>query len=715
MAFDANDLSPHEHFVVERTNAGEIADFSAMGGPGGAKPIVRAGFLRKLLLRLDPSWAIRAPGVSIRSAQIEGVLDLTDCSGIEGAPLPPIVLIECEIPALVDLTHARLSRVSFAYSGMTELRAFEARFNGALDMRSVTPLGPAGNEVLTANLSCARIDGDFIATGAKFACATQGERHALTMDNARVSGSMMLSDGFEAFGGVWLRAVRIGDTLDCSGSRFLNRTADGNGSALVAENAEIAGDVFMRRGFLAEGEVWLEGASVSGNIDIDGVIRNEAGEALMLRDINIGGNLICNSDTGCKIIGAVTLKGARVGRNLSLEGVEISHPLTPGGRTYGCALDATSASVGGAMLLHGANIKGELLIADARINGYLALGGGRFINGSDWAVRAPNVRVGGNLTLKLADDGFAPHGQKTVIEGGVKFDRARVDGALSWSQLELRGPGPDGIKGAVFSFADAQIAGPVQAKGMTTQQDAFIDASGATCAALDDDVKTGWGAESARLCLDGFAYGRIDSDGEKWRSRLNWLKRSRRDGERFSPQPFTQAASTYARMGRREDARRVLLAQHDLHTLAGSAGPFSWALSSLFGVIAGYGLAPMRVVRALALFLALGVFGVLAMNAQGALVTPQGRACNGAVEPTLYALDVALPVIDLGQETRCAPGRTARAELSPGVAVSETSDWRWLEGVALWRWAHALYALVGAILTALAIVTFSGIMKPKDQ
>jgi len=126
-------------------------------------------------------------------------------------------------------------------------------------------------------------------------------------------------------------------------------------------------------------------------------------------------------------------------------------------------------------------------------------------------------------------------------------------------------------------------------------------------------------------------------------------------------------------------------------------------------------LAPIRVVRALALFLAIGVAGVLAMNAQGALVTPQGRACNGAIEPTLYAVDVALPVIDLGQESRCAPGRTARAELPQGMAVSETSDWRLFEGVALWRWAHALYAMLGAILTALAVVTFSGIMKPKDD
>jgi hypothetical protein len=134
----------------------------------------------------------------------------------------------------------------------------------------------------------------------------------------------------------------------------------------------------------------------------------------------------------------------------------------------------------------------------------------------------------------------------------------------------------------------------------------------------------------------------------------------------------------------------------------------------LFGVIAGYGLAPIRIVRALVLFLAVGVAGVLAMNTQGALVTPQGQACNGAIEPTLYAIDVALPVIDLGQESRCGPGRTARAELSPGTAIGD-SDWRLFEGAAIWKWAHALYAIFGAILTALAVITFSGVLKPRDD
>lgn len=705
MAFDANDLSPHEHFVVDRTNAGEIADFSAMGGPGGAKPAVRAGFLRKLLLRLDPSWTIRTPGIRIKGARIEGSLDLTDCSG-EG--LPALALVDCDIPDTVDLSHARLARVSFAGSRMSRLDAIEAQIDGEVNLCRVAPSA----ETLVVDMRGVRVAGDMLATGAKVARAIDSNADALGLQGAKIAGILQLDHGFEAFGCVFLVNATVDGGFSCRGATLLNRSEDATAKALSADGAQF--NRVLLRGVTAEGEVCFFGTQIAGDLDVSegSSFRNEMGDALVLTNAEIGGAF--NADD-IKVHGALSMENASIARNVRFDGSEIAYRTSMRGDAYGRAIQGASLRVGGALIMSGVNVKGEVFLADARINGYLTLGGGRYINGGGWAIRAPNARVGGNVTFKLRDDGFAPHGQKTVIEGGVKLDRARIDGSLAWSQLELRGPGPDGAKGAVFSIADAQISGPIQARAMTTQQDAFIDATGATCAALDDDVKTGWGAETARLGLDGFSYGRIDSEGEKWRARLGWLKRSHRDGEKFSPQPFTHAASTYARMGRRDDARRVQLAQHDQHTLAGSAGPFTWALSSLFGVIAGYGLAPIRVVRALVLFLALGVFGVLAMNAQGALVTPQGRACNGAVEPTLYALDVALPVIDLGQESRCAPGRTTRADLPAGVTASETSDWRWFEGVALWRWAHALYAMLGAILTALAIVTFSGVMKPKDE
>ena len=37
--------------------------------------------------------------------------------------------------------------------------------------------------------------------------------------------------------------------------------------------------------------------------------------------------------------------------------------------------------------------------------------------------------------------------------------------------------------------------------------------------------------------------------------------------------------------------------------------------------------------------------------------------------------------------------------------------WRIGEEIALWRWAQAAYAMLGAILAALAVLTFSGVMK----
>ncbi len=712
MAFDANDLSPHEHFVVERTLAGETADFTPMAGPGGAKPIIRSGFLRKLMLGVDPTWTIRTPGVRLKGARVEGVLDLTDCSGVGAAGLPALALVECEIPDIIDLSHSRLARFSLLNSRLTRLVAVETQIDGELDLCGVAPLGAPGQETLTVKLRGARIDGDLAARDAKFARATESTEDALMLQGIEVAGTVFFDGAFEAFGCIWLQQARLMGGLSCEGGQMLNRSEAGDAAAFTADGAEIS-SVLMRNGFKAEGEVRFVGARVAQVFEFTNAsLRNEFGVALNLASAVCGGELALNT---AKISGQVLLANTAVGRNLDARGAEINHRLTPRGDSFGRAIDAASISVGGAALLQGANIKGEIFLADARIDGYLAFGGGRFINGGGWAIRAPNARVGGNLTLKIDENGYAPHGQKTVVEGGLKLDRARIDGALSWLNLELRGPGPDNMKGAYFSFADAHIDGPIEARALVTQQDARIDASGAACSALDDDVRAGWGAETSMLTLDGFAYQRIDSSNETWRGRLGWLKRSKRDGDRFSPQPFTHAAQIYARAGRREEARRILLAQHDLRTLSASAGPFTWALSSLFGVIAGYGLAPIRVVRALALFLAIGVAGVLAMNAQGALVTPQGRACNGAIEPTLYAVDVALPVIDLGQESRCAPGRTARAELPQGMSVSETSDWRLFEGVALWRWAHALYAMLGAILTALAVVTFSGIMKPKDD
>ncbi len=247
----------------------------------------------------------------------------------------------------------------------------------------------------------------------------------------------------KSFGCVWLVGAQIGGRLQCDGAQFLNRSDDGAGQALVGADAHIVGAVCLRDKFKAEGQVSFLGARIGGDIDLTGgSFRNDGGPALIFGNVEIAGQLL----GGAKVTGQFAAQGMRVARNFDLRGAEIAHPIN-GREKFGRAIDAASLNIGGAALLHGANIKGEVFIADARIEGYLAFGGGRFINPGGWAIRAPNARVGGNLTFKIADSGYAPHGQKTVIEGGVKLDRARIDGAVGWLNLELRGPGPDGREG----------------------------------------------------------------------------------------------------------------------------------------------------------------------------------------------------------------------------------------------------------------------------
>jgi uncharacterized protein YjbI with pentapeptide repeats len=704
MAFDASDLTPHEHLVVDRTRAGDVADFTSMAGPGGVMPAVRAGFLRKLLLQTDQNWEIAAPGVQIKAARIEGALDLSGCTNV-----PPLALIACVLNEAMDISHARIARLSLQASTLPRLNADHVEIGGALNITTLRPAGAEGLESLIVQARGARVGGDFVATGAKLARRLDAGDDALCLDNAHISGEMLLDNGFEAFGRVSLVNAHIDGALSLDAGHLLNRAEAGDAHAFNAEGARLSG-LWLTGKLKAEGEVRLASARIDGDVDLTGAtLRNEGATSLNLTNAHIGGQVLAD---GARLGGQVLLVGARIAKNLDLRGLEVLPRTVQRNETHGRAIDATNISVGGAALFHGANLKGELLLADARIEGYLAFGGGRFINGGQWAIRAPNARVGGNLTFKIADNGFAPLGQKTVIEGGAKFDRAQIDGSVAWAALELRGPGPENAKGGMLSFSDARITGTIQARALTAQDGARVDLSGASCAALDDDIKTGWGPDGVRVDLEGLTYSRLDGRDERAAPRLSWLKRARIHGGRYAPQPYAEVARVYARAGRREDARRVSLAQHDLQTHYVASGPITWAMSAAFGLVAGYGFAPLRVIRALVLFLALGVAGVLTMNAQGALVRPDGSACSGAIEPALYAMDVALPVIDLGQERLCAPGRTARADLPAGVELDGT-DWRLFEGAALWKWAHALYTILGAILSALAVLTFSGMMKPR--
>ena len=106
--------------------------------------MLRAAFLRHLLLGLPAPhepWPVRLPGVRIRGASIDAMLDLADCAGPNGAGLPALTLEACDIAAPVDLTNARLARLSLRDSRIGEVRARGVRIDGIARHFRCGPVG----------------------------------------------------------------------------------------------------------------------------------------------------------------------------------------------------------------------------------------------------------------------------------------------------------------------------------------------------------------------------------------------------------------------------------------------------------------------------------------------------------------------------------------------------------------------------------------------
>ena len=191
LTFDPAVLLDAEAEVIARVARGEVATFA-----GTPPPVLRAAFLRHLLLGLPAGspgalagepWPVRLPGVRIRGARIEDALDLADCAGPAGAGLPGLALEDCDIAAPIDLTNARLSRLSLRDSRIGEVRARGVRIDGSLDISGVAPLADAA----WIDAHAAVIEGDLLARGARLqipppraGIAHRDARYALRLSGA---------------------------------------------------------------------------------------------------------------------------------------------------------------------------------------------------------------------------------------------------------------------------------------------------------------------------------------------------------------------------------------------------------------------------------------------------------------------------------------------------------------------------------------------------
>lgn len=562
-----------------------------------------------------------------------------------------------------------------------------AYITGRLDLDYVTARGA------TALTHC-RFDSKVYALRARLGVLNLAGSHCpgLNAHGVQVAGDVFLRDGFLAKDEVRLSGSEIGGQLACVGGEFDNA----DGYALNADAAQVAGDVILVEGFSAKGAVSLTGAEIGGQWNCrGGSFDNVEGFALLAQDLRVAS--IAFFSDGFTAKGAVSLLNAKVG-DLNLQG---------------CQIECVARMLDGVKL---------------------------------WALRAEGIEVSGRVLI----------GGGSRIIGGTQFSGAKVGNKFAVEGCVLCGHEGDtpasarpaldagGLSARRISWKSAEITGDVR----------FNDA---TCETLNDKLEA-W-AVQGRLNLDGFVYEHLARVGN-FHARLAWAKRSvARDGE-FSPQPLRHLAKVLRDMGHDGEARkalvekergvarekrRLMMAQdgrgaHDPSRLARLVA--GWVSDAAVRWLIGYGYYPWRTLGVLSVLfvLATGLFhhsyerGFFAPNA-GVILVSEGwqqianlpRCDAGAVmsvttEPCTnnaaaswsergfggqdyesfnryaYAADVVIPILDLGQERAWAPSTTR--------GLAGQFDW----GTVAW-WARWLFAVLGWIITALGAAAITGIIR----
>jgi cytoskeletal protein CcmA (bactofilin family) len=208
---------------------------------------------------------------------------------------------------------------------------------------------------------------------------------ALNAKDVSVAGHVSLNNGFHARGEVQLMNAHVGN-LDCEGGAFENPLLSGvkgTGVALRADRIVVAGAVLFRQNFRANGEVRIPSAQIRGELDCSpGIFSNippngerQAQPALNAAGASVGGEVLLSN--GFIAEGEVLLQGIQTGGNLGCDGGSFKNPSVPNVQGTGVALQADAIVVARSVYLRqDFRAEGDVRLRDAQIGADLDCTGG---------------------------------------------------------------------------------------------------------------------------------------------------------------------------------------------------------------------------------------------------------------------------------------------------------------------------------------------------
>jgi hypothetical protein len=407
--------------------------------------------------------------------------------------------------------------------------------------------------------------------------------------------------------------------------------------------------------------------------------------ALEATNLSVLGNLELNDRFQCS--GTMKLVGARVEGDLRLSGAVLGPEARPDLDAETRALLASRLRVSGALLARGLVAVGQLRLISARIGGLCSLVGATLVNPGGIALQAERMEVGESVLLQ---GGFRAEGRvfflNAVIGGGfdgvessfsggsgtkpaVQLLRAKVGRNVSFLRANVHGS--VGVRSAAVggevvlrdTTFDESTCKQVRDEG--DEGSCHIDARHLTAVAIDlrcrvpaanvdlrharfeliRDAPASW---PRKLLLEGCTYDAFDADAPvSVEERLRWIRLD----PRYRPHPYDQLVAVHRASGDEQAARDVALAKlrHGRSTLS-RAGKFFGYVQD---VTVGYGY---RTWLAAAWVCAFATAGVTVFDS----VPPAAKRDAPAFEPVVYAVDLLLPIVDLGQGGAFVPGGWTR-------------------------------------------------------